>query len=258
MLGLFSGSWELHNNPRPAAVQGAYTWRFRLAEPECRPADELLEAIHQVFLDGFGLSSGFSAQEVWQATQRCTALGLLVDETGDIGGYAFYTAPETKLAENYVLWEDAICLRKSLQGHRLAGRALLEQAASLFPGRRFSWVGGRTQNPLMMARYSRLGCVYPFDQLYTEGQGPQVMDYLTRNIPQIREALHTLEYHTGICRSLYAEGPLGDYPDILEGAEHACNLLQELAFAAHRGDAVVMMASLNQPLGEKEVGYGQP
>ena len=112
---------------------------------------------------------------------------------------------------SYVLWEDAICIRKHLQGNKLSSSSLFKIACGLYKDHRFDWIGGRTQNPLVILRYARLGTLFPFDQLYEGKEGSLLMKYLQENISEVREVRSRLGPATGICREVYPEGKLGDF-----------------------------------------------
>src|SRR6266446_9519353 len=128
-----------------------YSWDFQILQKDTNFDESLPHTFHEIFLDGFGLKEGWSIEGVKKALHQSTLLGLLTSsaETQDICGYAFYSVPEVPLLGTYMLWEDAICLRKSAQGKRLSTK-VYELACEKLSGRRFGWIGGRPQNPVVM------------------------------------------------------------------------------------------------------------
>lgn len=222
-----------------------YQWSFiDLRDTKGLPAGVLL-SIREVFADGFGLSELWREEDARHALSRSTILGLLQDDEGEIAGYAFYTVPDTPLEENYLLWEDAVCLRKKVQGQGYAGQNLFALATQQFKDRTFGWLGGRTQNPIVMQRYARLGSTFPFDILYDER--PQLMDYLIEHVEEVRTARNQLDMRTGICRQMYQEGRLGEYPSPTPGTERFLSLLDSWNFMPEKGDAAIILTSLDEP-----------
>lgn len=228
-----------------------HTWSFQFIEnPETIP-DDIVEQIHRTFLDGFGLQNGWSITGIRNALHRSTIMGLLVTEgqQSQITGYALYSVPHNKLDDTYVLWEDAICLRKCAQGQGLASLSiLLKYIKPLLRSQKLGWVGGRTQNPLVFLRYARLGKIFPFDITYASDEGRVVMDFLLQNIAEVSEVQTVLEYDTGICRQVYHEGRLGDYLSETEGTERFEKLLNEWEFDRTAGDAVITATKLAHPI----------
>jgi len=223
-------------------------WHFYLSETPDGFSDKLLYDISDVFADGFGISKGWSIEGVRQAINRSSILGVLIGEHDEVSGYAFYSAPNVDLNGGYMLWEDAICVRKHLHGNRLSSRLLLEKACGVFEGRRFDWIGGRTQNPLVILRYSNLGTLFPFDHLYHGEEGNSIMKFLLDHINEVRDVRSQLDLNTGICRAVYSEGRLGDYSSQIERAERFEKLLSEWGFHRENGDAVLTVAKLSQPI----------
>lgn len=225
-----------------------FSWSFQTLEKPDEISDELLRQISQTFADGFGLRNGWKLDSIRYALRRSDILGLLVGENGEVGGYAFYSAPNDKMLNSYLLWEDAICIKKHLQGYKFASRSLLESACKAFNNREFGWVGGRTQNSLVLLRYSRMGMIFPFDAMYNSETGQTIMDFLVSHIDELKEAAERLESVTGICRQIYPEGKLGDYDDQLPGTEQIERQLAEWGFRRDNGDAIVAIVKLDQPI----------
>jgi hypothetical protein len=225
-----------------------FEWKFQFTEFAEIHSDETVQRISEVFEDGFGLSSGWDVNNIRKAYLRSTIVGLLEGANGDIAGYAFYSAPAARLNGSHLLWEDAVCIKKGLQGRRLSSGLLFAKASSMFPDRTFGWIGGRTQNPLVIRRYQRLGRIFPFDQLYNEDDGRFVMDFLISNIIEVGEVTANLDHRTGVCRRVYSEGRLGDYGTSVTGAERFEEQLARWGFDRERGDAAVVVVELRQPI----------
>jgi|SRR6185295_18178844 len=220
-----------------------FNWDFRLLSPTLE--DKALPSkIHRVYLDGFGLKKGWSLEGVESALARCDALGLLLDSGNEICGYAFYSCPRERLRGRWLLWEDAIGLEKRAQGLGLS-EAALAAVWALYPERTFGWIGGRTQNPIVMKRYAHFGPVFPFDYSYSEGEGPEVMSFLRTYIAEARD-VPQLDPITGICSGVYRSGRLGDYAEDIDGGERFEVPLRQWNFQRLRGDAILVVARIGE------------
>jgi hypothetical protein len=92
-----------------------------------------------------------------------------------------------------------------------------------------------------MKRYARFGVAFPFDRLYSEGEGPEVMSFLRTYIAEARD-VPRLDPVTGICSGVYRSGRLGDYAEDIEGGERFEAFLRTWSFQRSRGDAVLVVA----------------
>jgi hypothetical protein len=228
-----------------------FDWQFQLAKNIESDDSRLLKSIHQVFLDGFGLSKGWSIEGIRKRLRTSNVAGFLRKDGEEIYGYAFYSVPSEPLGEAYMLWEDGICLRKEVQGKELT-KQVVEKACFIFPGRRFGWVGGRTQNPVVMSRYSKFGLLLPFDTSYNSPDGKPVMDYLLKHIEEVKDVYkgQRLDLRNGICRGIYREGRLGDYPLEVKGTEKFHRQLLQWGFQRDSGDAAIIVSKLTHSIQE--------
>jgi hypothetical protein len=233
-----------------AAARDTYTWHFQTLHDDSTINETDVEQILATFRDGFALSEGWSLAGVREALQRSTVLGLLRDAEGMIFGYSFYSIPQALLEGTYLLWEDALCLRRAVQGCGYT-RPLVKKVCELFPDRVFGWVGGRTQNPVVMLRYAGMGgTLFPFLQAYDSAEGQVLWDFLLEHLEEVRQPHEagTLDAATGICRAVYPEGRLGDYPVDCDGAALFERQLADWGFDRERGDAVLVVTHLAEPL----------
>lgn len=223
-----------------------FEWIFRF-RGQATGDEGLPSKIHQVYLDGFGLQEGWGLERIERALAGCDVLGLLLDNlANEVCGYALYSCPSEPLRGKSLLWEDAISLKKRAQGFGLSYVALARVRA-LYHERTFGWIGGRTQNPVVMKRYARFGPAFPFDSLYSEGDGPEVMQFLRTHIAEARD-VPRLDIATGICSGIYWSGKLGDYAIGIEGTERFEDLLQQWNFQRANGDALLVMANVQREL----------
>jgi hypothetical protein len=232
----------MNNNHKPE-----FAWSFQTLQSPDEIPEETLQQISLVFADGFGLSSGWNIASIRYALHRSDILGLLLGRNGEIGGYAFYSAPEDEILNSHLLWEDAICIKKYLHGYNFTSRSLFESACRMFTNREFGWIGGRTQNSLVILRYSRMGTIFPFDTMYSSEPGQRIMNFLIKHIKEIKE-VERLDFATGICRQVYAEGRLGDYSNHIQGTERFEQSLAEWKFSRENGDALVAIVKLDHPI----------
>ncbi|MEV0357673.1 GNAT family N-acetyltransferase [Nocardia sp. NPDC050697] len=204
-----------------------------------------------MFRDGFTID-GWSPERIEATVRRSRILGLLESSDGTINGYALYSVPTARLHSRSLMWEESICVRKSMQGNGYAGAALTEALAELHACD-IGWVAGRTQNPIVMHRYSTLGTIYPFEVPYNSPRGRAVADFLQANINGVATA--RFERQSGICRSVYRERILGDYPWNPQG--HFESQLTSHGFHREKGDAVAIVAELRtaQPQPARTVDY---
>lgn len=222
-----------------------FTWKFRKVSDMGAIDKTMVKAIHDVYLDGFGEEEGWSDEGIGKMFDHSKVLGLLTTDTDGIVGYAFYAIPELLLMGSHMLWENAICVKKSAQGRRNTS-GIWYRASALYPGRTFGWIGGRTQNPLIMSRYKKLGYLFPFETAYDEGDGRLVMEYLLANIEEVSSA-PPLDKGNGICRRKYKRR-LGDYELGIEGTEELEAKLSAWEFDRDKGDAVIIVSRLAEPI----------
>jgi hypothetical protein len=223
------------------SVVTACSWSF--VDVEARPEEgaEIVSAVLEIFRDGFGIL-GWSREGVAKTLSRCTLLGLLHSEEGSIEGYAFYLMVPGPRTGTWVLWEDAICLRKRVQRSGYA-RLILGELMTRDASSPIGWVGGRTQNPAVMRRYCGLGSCFPFDRFWDVRDGVALMSVLRRLVPEVSDA-PSGDPRTGICRGVYSERTLGDYAWRSEGRFERA--LTAWGFQRERGDAVITVAEVGQ------------
>ncbi|WP_254566255.1 hypothetical protein [Oscillatoria sp. HE19RPO] len=235
-------------------------WEW-LPREKIQATDNIASQIHQVFFNGMGLSRGWSIDGIKATLSELTILGLLYDESHNLSGYAFYLVPEIPIwNDTYLLWQGAFCLLKEVQGH-LATRylevlhqvvyTLSTEEPNKFAGKTFSWIGCRTQNPVVFLAHKRVAkVVYPFDVTYETDDGMQLIDFLSKNISEIRKASVAFKINktNGICRRVYSEGVLGDYR--FPSKDYYCfeEKLKNWNFHRTEGDSIVVLAQLRAPI----------
>jgi len=124
------------------------TWQIHDMARE-RAQEAWIDDIGSIFLDGFGLPE----ERAWSADRIAHALGNIsylalaytTDEPSErraACGYALYTVPPVPLGNGtYLLWEDAICLRKSVQRSG-APRELFAAITTRSRHQPIGWIGG--------------------------------------------------------------------------------------------------------------------
>lgn len=223
-----------------------YEWRFETSKRPWGYDEGFLKSIHMVYLDGFGKSEGWSLKGIEAVITRSSVRAFL-SKREEVIGYAFYTVPARTLDGTHLLWENAICLKKDAQRNGLT-TGIIEKVVRLFPNKKFGWIGGRTQNPLVFKRYSDLGKIFPFDAQYDTEDGKQIMDFLLKHINQAQDSSdkRLLDLSNGICRRAYPDGRLGDYSTDVVGAEAFEKQLLDWGFKRESGDAVLVVSRLSQ------------
>jgi hypothetical protein len=220
-----------------------FRWSFQFTEEITELSEKTIVEIHETFLDGFGLESGWSHSGIRERIQKSSIVGLLYNSSGIIYGYAIYSIPSATLTSLSMLWEDAICLRRKARGLSLTS-GIIETICEKFPDRSFGWFGGRTQNPVVFKRYSKIGNLYPFEIPFSSDRGKRVIDFLKANIAEVQET-QDIDLDTGICRCVYKEGRLGDYPEKVKGTERYEKQLSDWNFNRDNGDAIIVIARAN-------------
>lgn len=241
-----------------------YQWDFKRYDALHEFDDSVISSIHYVFLDGFGLDKGWSIKGVRGRLNRLTQkpdiigiIGLLKNQKGQIYGYAFYEIPINPLPDGtYMLWEDGIGLRKELQ--RKGWGALSKIVVGIHSNipelqdKKIGWIGGRTQNPVIMKRYSLYfphRNLFPFDFLYDSPEGIPVIDYLRQYISEVvdvRGSGKSPDSKYGISKGVYHSEKggqrNGDYPDNVRDTEDFEEALRRWGFNREAGDAIVVVA----------------
>lgn len=226
---------------------------MRLSKSEVYPK-ETIQGILETFRNGFGLKDGWSPAEVHRALGRSSILALLKSQDNQIVGYAFFSTPEEPLLGKNLLWEDAICIHKNWQGKGLSTAHLFQAICEFLPTKTFGWLGGRTQNPVVILRYAHLGTLYPFDRSYADGEGKTIMAFLLDHIPEVKAARPALDLQTGICKRTYPEGRLGDYPIEKKRGEIYELWLNRWGFSRNAGDAVIVISQLSKTISSLNMG----
>jgi hypothetical protein len=223
--------------------QGGGRWLWRRLHGERAVSTEIVAQIQDIFRDGFNRNKGWGEDSIRKRLSNSGVLGLLETRDGLPSGYAIYSSPEEKLDGGFVLWEDAICIRRSLQGKGASRTVdLLKELASAF-GREFAWFGGVTQNPAVYKRYARLGRVFPVDEPFASNDGKQLLEFLYKNVPQVKDRSEKLDDASGAFKGIYS-GRLGQYEVGMPGAEAFEEYLRRQNVNREAGDAVLLVSKL--------------
>lgn len=226
-------------------------WEFQHLNNNAEDLDDIIGKCKEVCTNGFGLQAHSWASENRSKLSKSTIFGRLVDKTKNFYGIAYYSVPDVTLAGFHFLWEDGICIVKSLQGKGYSQKAI-KKAASLFPEHKFYWLGCRTQNPAMLMRYSKFGKLFPFDKHYDTPEGKLVMDFLLAHIAEVQTMYHNGKLNTvnGVCTEIYPPGGLGNYSLKINGAKIFEQQLEDWGFQRDRGDAVLVVSQLQSKISE--------
>lgn len=231
---------------RGVSVGTRSRWHCRLLTSDAALDDALVQQVYDVFRGAFGFEPSQGPDSIRHRLRSSTVLGLLRDESGDLQGFGCYSMPDVPLGGTYFLWGDGMAVRPAFQGRGLT-RGFVEGACSLFPGRRFGWMGGRTQNPVMLRWHAKFGRVFPFDATYAEPEGRAVLLFLREHVAEVRGAAE-LDEVTGICRRAYRWTYPQEYLDRVGTTEQFEQKLQHWNFRRADGDAIVVVTKLDTPL----------
>jgi hypothetical protein len=227
-------------------ISSDYEWRFETQKVSEHVDEAFLRSIHQVYLDGFSKTQGWSLKGIQDVVTRSSVRGFL-RKRNEVVGYAFYSVPAQPLDGTHMLWENAICLKKDAQGHGLT-RGIIEKVIDLFPNVKFGWIGGRTQNPLVFKRYSDLGKIFPFVARYDTDEGRKIMDFVLKHIPQATtfSGQGFVDRTNGVCSNAYSGGRLGEYSTNVPATEAFEKQLRDWGFKRENGDAVLVVSRLSR------------
>ncbi len=198
--------------------------------------NEFLINIHNVFLNAFGLENGWSLEGIKRKLQQSDLIGLLIDRQ-NIVGYGMFQFPDKLLLGKNIVWENSIAVKKEYQNKGFSNLLFRQIVNS---NMQIKWIGGRTQNPLIINRYAKFGCLFPFDNSYNSVNGKMIIEYLLANIRQLFN-LKIDEY--GICKNLYSEGKLGDYE--INPNDKFEKQLNQFNFQRLNGDCIIILTELN-------------
>ena len=125
-----------------------HNWNFVKTQPSCEFSEQIVNSILRCFRSGFGIA-GWSEEGVKKKLLDSSLVGLLQsgsDKTVD--GYALYYIPSVPLDKQFMLWENAICITKNMQGKGFSRQAL-DLALKNCPEYNFGFVGGKPKIPLL-------------------------------------------------------------------------------------------------------------
>jgi hypothetical protein len=219
-------------------------WQWRIVSDADKSNRSLFYAIDSVFQDGFERSKAWGEKGIRKRLVNSNVIGLLYAADGHLDGYALYSSSRKPFDGGLVLWENALCVRRRLQG---TGRIFrpwepLCKADELW-GRKHAWLGGVTQNPAVFRRYSRLGCVFPVERSYRTEPGVRLIEFLLTRVPQMRERAKELTKRSGRIERAYG-GRLGKYRTGIRGAENFEAYLSKHHVQRDAGDALVIVAQV--------------
>jgi GNAT superfamily N-acetyltransferase len=235
-----------HHPQESANVGSTYEWHCRLLSHSDALDAGLVQQVYDVFRGAFGFEPTQGLDSIRYRLRNSTLLGLLRDGLGGVHGFGCYSVPSVPLGDAYFLWGDGMALMPDVQGRGLT-RGLMERACSLYPGRLFGWMGGRTQNPVVFQRYAKFGRVFPFDGTYAEPEGRHVLRYLREHVAEVREA-GKIDEVTGICRGAYRWTYLQEYLAQVRANERFEQQLRGWGFNRAHGDALILVVKLDVPI----------
>lgn len=215
-----------------------FQWKFLTLANERASYDRFSVEIQRIFREGFD-TNGWSLPSIMNTLSRCDVLGLLAGDDEELCAYALYSFPRARLMGSWLLWEESICLKKKAQHQGYATQAL-SLARDRFPHRKLGWLGGRTQNPIILKRYSKLGTLFPFDSSYSGKEGREVMSFLLENVEDVYRVVN-LNRENGLCHGVYGRR-LGHH-DWNENGRFEQDLLR-WGFDVENGDAVIAVAKV--------------
>lgn len=221
-------------------------WRFELPPAPLGLDDSVVASVLNVFRKGMPSPQGWHVPGA-ERSVRTADLALLLLEDDALVGYALYKAipvPGDPIGR-CVLWEESICFLPAYTGKKYGNDALTAALLLMEPHRSIGWIGGRTQNPIVLRRYGRFargrGRLLPFGASYDDDKADR--GALAAVTAVVGGHWKEGPDRFGITRGTYSEGKLGNYPEDVAGAEGYNEFLRERGFDRDAGDAVIALAS---------------
>ena len=225
-----------------------YKWNFRVLNQENSIDDEIVKNIQNIFINGFGLKNGWNKKSIETRLLNSTILGLLTNKTNEIFGYVIYDIPKKLFENKHFLWTSSMCIVKELQGKGFSKQAFKDlnhfiKSNNEYKNYQFGWIGGRTQNPIVIKKYQQYERIYPFNFTYESSEGQKIIEYIINNINEIKHVQHlTLKY--GICHKVYNSGKLGDYSVNIKTMNELEKQLKNWGFNRNNGDSIIVTSQL--------------
>lgn len=181
-----------------------------------------------IITSGFDLCVNYSIQDVLLSMEKYEETFLLTDIVQNIYGFGMCT----RLKEMDILYLGKICIQKEQQGLGY-GRKLL---SLLLKRMNPSMICAKTQNPLVMRLFEKLGATYPFDKTYDSPLGKNILVELVQKTILERGDISEELLTNGIIRNAY-NGRLGRYPSAV--------YTRHMGINRDEGDAYLICTKLN-------------
>lgn len=205
--------------------------------------DQLSPIVALIAADGFGLPEMMTPERLKPRLLEEGDLIIAVDSKAEGIGFQMQTVFQAD-KEKYLYYSRAV--RKDKQGQGIGGQ-LLHAAIEVYKP---TIVAARSQNPAEICSFIRtmadLGVNGVFPLIKSFGQDEKALRALYVLIEKLGYSKNT-DLSTGVCKSAYSEGKLGDYaiderhPKI----KVVESRLQELGINRENGDAVFYLTFLN-------------
>ena len=167
---------------------------------------EISRSVRYVFQNAFGLTS-WTEEKIQKHLQGCSDVFLKFIDDKPIS-YCTLLRKSYKETGDY-LWINALAVDRHYQNQGI-GKQIVEHLLKQY--RNTKYLGGRTQNPsVVRLRQSFCSPVFPLDVSYETKTGKELLDFSRKNIPESKAV-----DKWGVCKQVYSEGRLGDFPDRLE------------------------------------------
>jgi ribosomal protein S18 acetylase RimI-like enzyme len=194
---------------------------------------EIAEVIHSIFKNAFGMPT-WTEEKIQRYLQTRPNLLLAYFENAPIL-YCTILLKNYKGLDDY-LWIDTIAVNKNFQKQGLGEQTLT------YLLKRYSdikWIGARTQNPNIVKLMQKF-CypVFPLDISYEYEEAKEIFGFSRENIPECKVAS---EY--GVCKNVYSEGRLGDYPN-REELQEINRMFREIGCNRNDGDAAIIIGRI--------------
>lgn len=193
--------------------------------------------IQLVFGSAFENKTNWPLEKIENRVANATVLAALCssdDPTEDWLGYALYYLPDEKIFGSKLLWESSIAITLEIHGRGYASFAT-EKVLS-FVNEDVQWLACRTQSPMMIRRYRRLG-----NLVVQPHHTARFREFVLKYIPDLQNADVS---ENGIVKCAYKDGSLTNLQD--PGNELA--LYEGVGFDRSNGDAILLIARLNMKL----------
>jgi GNAT superfamily N-acetyltransferase len=197
--------------------------------------EKVIKIVQSIFTDAFGMDT-WTEEKIRKYLQTRPNLFLGYIERDPIL-YCTISLQNYRDFSDY-LWVDTIAVIKRYQNRGIGGQTLAFLIRQ-YPN--INWIGARTQNPGMVRLIQKF-CylVFPIDVSYEHKDGKAIFDFSKGKINECTSA-----NEQGVCKGVYSEGRLGDYPS-RDDLKKINEMFVRIGCVRREGDAAIVIGEIER------------